>query len=87
MQKQKAREELIAASALLHSTPGGYQRCMEHLHLNNESEVLQACIKAINDPKSLIIRAGKNYYVEDTEYRFTINASSKSIITAYCTVR
>lgn len=73
---------LIANLDKLHTTKMGEQRIRKNLDLVVWNVVLW-CKNKIEDPNSLIIKKGKNWYVYINNYRITINCYSYTIITLH----
>lgn len=77
-----SKNELIINLDKLHTTELGLERIKRNLSLD-EDDVVLACRVMIQNPNSLIIRKGKNWYVVINDCEITINAHSYTIITAH----
>lgn len=66
----------------LHTTKLGVQRIKRNLSLDND-HVVAWCKAKIKSENAMIMRNGKNWYVNIENYTFTINAYSYTIITAH----
>lgn len=66
----------------LHTTPGGVVRIKRNLSLDVE-DVVQWCACQIRDDRTVIRRAGKNWYAKTEACEITVNAHSYTIITAH----
>jgi len=68
----------------LHTTPLGEERIMRNLGMSGSAkDLVKTICQHINGDNAGITRKGKNWYVEVGSARFTINASSFTIITAH----
>lgn len=70
----------------LHTTPGGVVRIKRNLSLDTE-DVVQWCARQIQDERTVIRRAGKNWYAKTEACEITVNAHSYTIITAHVAAR
>lgn len=66
----------------LHSTESGIHRIRKNLKIDVD-DVVDWCVKKIQQADALISREGKNWYVIVEGCRITVNASSFTIITAH----
>jgi hypothetical protein len=66
----------------LHTTDLGVVRIKKNLSLDVD-DIIKWCRDKIQNPKALIIRRGKNWYVDIDDCVITINAYSYTIITAH----
>lgn len=76
------KQELLQVLEQLHTTPLGAARIRRNLHLA-EQDVVGWCRQTIRQPGSTVTRQGKNWYVEADGCRITVNAGSRTIITAH----
>lgn len=79
-------EILISNLDKLHTTKMGVERIIKNLSLDLEEEhdiVVEWCKEKIKDKNSLIIKKGKNWYVDIYNCRMTVNSYSYTIITAH----
>ncbi len=76
------KSELILNLDKLHTTDLGIERIKRNLCLDVD-DVVNWCRKKIKEPNSSIVRKGKNWYVNVTDYEITVNAYSYTIITAH----
>ena len=67
----------------LHTTDLGIIRIKRNLGLDEQTDVVKYCMARINEPATIIVRKGKNFYATASTEVFTINASTFSIITAH----
>lgn len=67
----------------LHTTRLGAERIRRNLHLDDRTDVASYCEKLILAADATHERKGKNWYVTAGNVRFTVNAASKTIITAH----
>lgn len=74
---------LIDNVNMVHTTSLGEFRIRKNLNQPNTCDVVGLCKGRILSSNSFITREGKNWYVEDEEIIFTINASNYCIITAH----
>ncbi len=74
--------ELIKNLDKLHTTDLGVVRIKRNLSLETEDVVLW-CKEKTESPEAVIIRKGKNWYVDVGGSVITINAHSYTIITAH----
>ncbi|MDD3341674.1 MAG: DUF3781 domain-containing protein [Bacilli bacterium] len=66
----------------IHTTKMGVDRIKKNLKLYTE-DVVDYCIKKIQDKNCHITRIGKNWYAEIDHSIITVNAHSYTIITAH----
>lgn len=78
----KEKEILLSNIDKIHTTRMGLDRIKNNLKLEN-SDIINWCINEIKSNKSLVTRAGKNYYVTLSDSILTINSYSFTIITAH----
>ncbi|MBK1810768.1 DUF3781 domain-containing protein [Clostridium sp. YIM B02505] len=76
------RIELILNLDKLHTTDLGIVRIKKNLSLDVD-DVVRWCKNKIENPDALIMRRGKNWYVDIDDYEITVNAYSYTIITAH----
>lgn len=74
--------ELIKNLDKLHTTDLGMVRIKRNLSLETEDVVLW-CKEKTESPEAVIIRKGKNWYVDVGDLVITMNAHSYTIITAH----
>lgn len=74
--------ELILNLDKLHTTDLGVFRIKKNLSLDVDDVVIW-CRNKIQNPDALIIRRGKNWYVDIDDCEITVNAYSYTIITAH----
>ena len=74
--------DLIINIDKIHTTVLGIERIRRNLGLL-DTDVVNWCKEAIKDPKALITRKGKNWYVQIAGCEITVNAYSYTIITAH----
>ena len=67
----------------IHTTEMGVGRIEKNLAISEEP--VKYCISKLKQNDSVVIKEGKNYYVEVDDCRITINSSSFTIITAHKT--
>ncbi len=75
-------KEFFANLKRLHTTPLGAERIRRNLSLEID-DVVAWCRHLFKSKKIYVLKNGKNWYVETDDYRFTINASTYTIITAH----
>ena len=68
----------------LHTTPLGVERMKRNLSLDGE-DVVQWCRARTAEEGAVIVRRGKNWYVDTGLCVITVNAYSYTIITAHKT--
>ncbi|MCL2284626.1 MAG: DUF3781 domain-containing protein [Fibromonadales bacterium] len=68
----------------LHTTDLGIERIKRNLCLDAD-DVVNWCRLKIKNPKAVITRKGKNWYVNIDGCKITVNAHSYTIITAHKT--
>lgn len=78
-----AKELLMDNLNNIHTTELGVERINKNLKLDKKVDVVDYCKNKIKDKKSEVYREGKNYYIINGSLKFTINASSFTIITAH----
>lgn len=83
MKPQEAVSEFLKNFEKLHTTPLGEERIRRNLSLTDTKDIVSWCKNKINDPKSMIKREGKNWYITIDGCIFTVNAASYTIITAH----
>ncbi|MBE6493338.1 MAG: DUF3781 domain-containing protein [Methanosphaera stadtmanae] len=66
----------------IHTTELGVQRIGKNLKIENQ-DVVEYCIKLIEDKNSIVTKKGKNFYVTVDNKELTVNSSSFTIITAH----
>ena len=76
------KSELILNLDRLHTTDLGIVRIKKNLSLEVD-DVVSWCREKIQNPNVLIIRNGKNWYVDTDNCEITVNAYSYTIITAH----
>ena len=76
------KSELILNLDKLHTTDLGIVRIKRNLSLDVD-DVVRWCRNKMQDPSALIIRRGKNWYVDIDYCEITVNAYSYTIITAH----
>lgn len=75
------KEFLIENIDKIHTTKMGIGRIQKNLGISDEP--VSYCISKLKKEESVVIKEGKNYYVEVDGCRITINSSSFTIITAH----
>lgn len=75
-------EVLLTHLEQIHTTELGAERIKKNLSLKTD-QVVEWCVDRIKSPHALIIRKGKNWYVEIEGCTITVNAYSYTIITAH----
>ncbi|WP_405296187.1 DUF3781 domain-containing protein [Methanobrevibacter sp.] len=65
----------------IHTTEMGIGRIQRNLGIDEEP--VGYCISKLKKENSIVVKEGKNYYVEVDGCRITINSSSFTIITAH----
>ena len=78
----KADNELLNNLDKLHTTELGIERIKRNLSLDTD-DVVSWCKTKINSANAVIIRSGKNWYVNIDSCILTVNAYSYTIITAH----
>lgn len=73
---------LIENIAQLHTTEMGVVRIKRNLSLEI-GDVVEWCRLKILDTSAVIVRKGKNWYVDVERCQITVNAHSYTIITAH----
>lgn len=74
--------ELLLNIDKIHTTVLGEERIKRNLSLNTNN-VVEWCKEKIQDPRAIIERRGKNWYIDLDYYEITVNAYSYTIITAH----
>ena len=74
--------ELLENLDRVHTTEMGLARIARNLSLDVE-DVVGWCKERIEQPQTVVLRKGKNWYVHVDGYELTINAYSYTIITAH----
>lgn len=74
--------ELLKFIDRIHTTEMGVDRIGRNLGLKGE-DVIKWCKEKILDKRAVIMRQGKNWYVEVDGVVITVNANSYTIITAH----
>lgn len=74
--------EIIFNLEKLHTTDLGVVRIKKNLSLDVD-DVVSWCRDKIQNPNALIIRRGKNWYIDIDDCEITVNAYSYTIITAH----
>lgn len=74
--------ELIQSLDKLHTTDLGVVRIKRNLSLGVE-DVVKWCSNKIINPNAVIVRKGKNWYIDIDDCEITVNAYSYTIITAH----
>ncbi len=80
--KMKTDNELLKNLDKLHTTELGVERIKRNLSLDTD-DVVEWCKTKINSANAVIIRNGKNWYVNVDKCILTVNAYSYTIITAH----
>lgn len=65
----------------IHTTEMGVERIEKNLGISNEP--VGYCISKLKKKESIVVKEGKNFYVEVDDCRITINSNSFTIITAH----
>lgn len=76
------KSELILNLDKLHTTNLGIARIKKNLSLEVD-DVVNWCRERMQNPNALIVRVGKNWYVDTDNCEITVNAYSYTIITAH----
>ncbi len=76
------KEEIIKNKEKIHTTELGVKRVQNNLNLDTE-DIVNYCIKIIENKNSVISKKGKNYYINYDNIEITLNSSSFTIITAH----
>ena len=79
---QTSDNELINHLSQLHTTELGAIRIKRNLSLETD-DVIKWCKEQILSPSAIIIRRGKNWYVDIKDCEITVNAYSYTVITAH----
>jgi len=74
--------ELIQNLDKLHTTELGIGRIKKNLSLDVD-DVVKLCSDKIRNLNAIIVRKGKNWYINIDECEITVNAYSYTIITAH----
>ena len=81
-QKTHMENELIINIDKLHTTELGIVRIKRNISLP-DNDVVSWCKEQIQKPETVIAKQGKNWYIETTLCKITVNAHSYTIITAH----
>jgi len=77
-------QNLIDSIDNLHTTELGADRIRKNLGLDGEQNSIVAwCRARITDPRAVLERRGKNWYVAVDDVVITVNATKFTIITAH----
>ncbi len=76
------KELLLEHLDAIHTTLLGADRIRKNLNVD-EKDIVAFCKQKIKEENACVYRNGKNWYCEIDHMRFTINASSYTIITAH----
>lgn len=76
------RNELIENLEKLHTTELGALRVKKNLSLDVD-DIVSWCRGKIQNSNAIIVRKGKNWYIDIDYYQITVNAHSYTIITAH----
>lgn len=79
--KMHEKETLLENVDKIHTTEMGIGRIQKNLGIDEEP--VGYCISKLKQENSVVLKEGKNYYVEVDGCRITINSSSFTIITAH----
>lgn len=74
--------ELIQNLDKLHTTELGFDRVKKNLFLDVD-DVVKWCMDKILKSNAIIVRRGKNWYIDIDDCEITVNAYSYTIITAH----
>ena len=74
-------EVLLENVDRIHTTEMGVGRIQKNLGIDDEP--VGYCISKLKQDNAVVLKEGKNYYVEVDDCRITINSSSFTIITAH----
>ena len=75
------KEVLLGNVDKIHTTEMGVGRIQKNLGIDDEP--VGYCISKLKQDNAVVLKKGKNYYVEVDDCRITINSSSFTIITAH----
>ncbi|MBQ9160157.1 MAG: DUF3781 domain-containing protein [Methanobrevibacter sp.] len=75
------KEVLLGNVDKIHTTEMGVGRIQKNLGIDDEP--VGYCISKLKQDNAVVLKEGKNYYVEVDDCRITINSSSFTIITAH----
>ncbi|MBQ9160154.1 MAG: DUF3781 domain-containing protein [Methanobrevibacter sp.] len=75
------KEVLLENVDRIHTTEMGVGRIQKNLGIGDEP--VGYCISKLKQDNAVVLKEGKNYYVEVDDCRITINSSSFTIITAH----
>ena len=75
------KETLLKNVNKIHTTEMGVGRIQRNLGIDEEP--VGYCISKLKKEESVVVKEGKNYYVEVDDCIITINSSSFTIITAH----
>lgn len=78
----KIKNDLLENIEKIHTTELGVVRIKRNLNLAID-DIVVWCVNRILDSNSIIIRKGKNWYVDAGDCTITVNAHSYTIITAH----
>ena len=78
----KIKNELILNLDRLHTTELGCITIKKNLSIDT-NDVVEWCKEIIANPNSVIMKKGKNWYVNTADYIITVNSYSYTIITAH----
>ncbi|WP_446681750.1 DUF3781 domain-containing protein [Clostridium thailandense] len=76
------KSELLQDLDKLHTTKLGAERIKKNLFLEVD-DVVKWCSDKILSPYAIIVRKGKNWYIDIDDCKITVNAYSYTIITAH----
>ncbi|WP_323737244.1 DUF3781 domain-containing protein [Methanosphaera sp. ISO3-F5] len=76
------KDEILKNKEKIHTTELGIKRVKKNLLLKTD-DVVMYCIKLIENENSVVVKKGKNYYINYDNIEITLNASSFTIITAH----
>lgn len=79
---ENSKDILLQNLDKLHTTEMGVDRIRRNLSLG-EIDVVSWCREKILDSQALIVRKGKNWYIDIEQCEITVNAYSYTIITAH----
>lgn len=82
MSSDSNKNELILNLDKLHTTDSGVIRIKKNLSLY-VNDVLRWCRSKIQNTNALIIKKGKNWYINIDDCEITVNAYGYTIITAH----
>lgn len=76
----KLKEKLMMDQ--IHTTRLGIERIKRNLGVDSD-DIVTWCKAKMSQKEAVSYKQGKNWYVEVENYRFTVNASSYTMITAH----